>query len=83
MHGLGFAGELGIDEAFSWTLLSSLLVFNLGIEAVQLSIILVIFPALALLRRHAPLAGLSATGVIAAGVCAMGLVWFAERAFAL
>ena len=83
VHGLGFAGALGIDEAFSWTLLSSLLVFNLGIEAVQLSIILVVFPALALLRRHAPLAGLSATGVIAAGVCAMGLVWFAERAFAL
>ena len=83
VHGLGFAGALGIDEAFSWTLLSSLLVFNLGIEAVQLGIILVVFPVLALLRRHAPLAGLSATGVIAAGVCAMGLVWFAERAFAL
>ena len=48
----------------------------------QLGIILVVFPALALLRRRAPLAGLSATGAIAAGVCAMGLVWFAERAFA-
>ncbi len=82
MHGLGFAGALGIDAAFSWTLLSSLLVFNVGIESVQLGIILVVFPALALLRRRAPLAGLSATGAIAAGVCAMGLVWFAERAFA-
>jgi hypothetical protein len=83
VHGLGFASALGIDEAFSWTLLSSLLVFNLGIEAVQLTIILTVFPLLALLRRRAPLAGLSATGAIAAGVCAMGLVWFAERAFAL
>jgi hypothetical protein len=83
VHGLGFAGALGIDAAFSWTLLSSLLVFNAGIESVQLGIILVVFPALALLRRHAPLAGLSATGAIAAGVCAMGLVWFAERAFQL
>ena len=83
VHGLGFASALGIDEAFSWTLLSSLLVFNLGIEAVQLTIILAVFPVLALLRRRAPLAGLSATGAIAAGVCAMGLVWFAERAFAL
>jgi hypothetical protein len=83
VHGLGFAGALGIDEAFSWTLLSSLLVFNAGIEFVQLAIIAAVFPVLALLRRRAPLAGLSATGAIAAGVCAMGLVWFAERALSL
>jgi hypothetical protein len=83
VHGLGFAGALGIDEAFSWTLLSSLVVFNLGIEGVQLAIIAAIFPMLALLRRRAPLAGLSATGAIAAGVCAVGLLWFAERALAL
>ena len=81
VHGLGFASALGIDRAFSWTLLSSLFVFNLGIESVQLAIILTVFPLLALLRRRAPLAGLSATGAIAAGVCAMGLVWFAQRAF--
>ena len=79
IHGLGFADAFGIDQAFSWKLLSSLLVFNLGIEAVQLGIILAVFPLLALLRRRAPLAGLSATGAIAAGVCAMGLVWFVER----
>jgi hypothetical protein len=83
VHGLGFASALGIDRAFSWTLLSSLFVFNLGIESVQLGIILLVFPVLALLRRRAPLAGLSATGAIAAGVCTMGLVWFAERAFQL
>ena len=79
VHGLGFASALGIDRAFSWTLLSSLFVFNLGIESVQLAIIVLVFPVLALLRRRAPLAGLSATGVVAAGVCAMGLVWFAQR----
>jgi hypothetical protein len=83
VHGLGFASALGIDRAFSWTLLSSLFVFNLGIEAVQLTIILTLFPLLALLRRRAPIVGLSATGAIAAGVCAMGLVWFAERTFTL
>ena len=80
VHGLGFASALGLDRAFSWTLLSSLFVFNLGIESVQLAIILAVFPVLALLRRRAPLAGLSATGAIAAGVCAMGLVWFVQRA---
>jgi hypothetical protein len=79
VHGLGFASALGIDRAFSWTLLSSLFVFNLGIEAVQLAVILAVFPVLALLRRRAPLAGLSATGAMAAVACAIGLVWFFER----
>jgi hypothetical protein len=81
IHGLGFADALGIDQAFSWKLLSSLLVFNVGIEAVQIGIILAVFPLLALLRRRAPLAGLSATGAIAAVVSAAGLVWFLQRAF--
>jgi hypothetical protein len=80
IHGLGFADALGIDQAWSWTLLSSLLVFNVGIECVQLGIILAVFPVLALLRRRAPLAGLSTTGAIAGVVCATGLVWFAQRA---
>ncbi|MFJ1579067.1 MULTISPECIES: HupE/UreJ family protein [unclassified Streptomyces] len=81
VHGLGFAGALGIDEAFSWTLLWSLLVFNIGIEAVQLAIIALVFPLLTVLRRRAPTAGLWATGAISAGVCAMGLVWFTQRLF--
>ena len=80
VHGLGFASALGLDRDFSWSLLSSLLVFNLGIETVQLAIILAVFPALALLRRRVPVAGISATGAIATGVCAMGLVWFVQRA---
>ncbi|MEV6425546.1 HupE/UreJ family protein [Streptomyces sp. NPDC051662] len=81
VHGLGFAGALGIDEAFSWTLLWSLLVFNVGIEAVQLAIIAAVFPLLTVLRRRAPTAGLWATGAISAGVCVMGLVWFTQRLF--
>jgi hypothetical protein len=83
VHGLGFASALGIDRAWSWTLLSSLFVFNLGIESVQLGIIVVVFPLLALLRRRAPLAGLSTTGGIAAVVSATGLVWFVQRGLQL
>jgi hypothetical protein len=79
IHGLGFASALGIDEAFSWTLLWSLFVFNFGIEVVQLAIVAVVFPALALLRRRAPVAGMWVTGLVAAGVAVMGLVWFVER----
>lgn len=79
IHGLGFASALGIDEAFSWTLLWSLLVFNLGIEFVQLVIIALLFPALALLRRRSPVVGRWVTGLIAAGVAVMGLIWFVQR----
>jgi hypothetical protein len=79
VHGLGFASALGIDQAWSWTLLWSLLVFNVGIESVQLAIIMAVFPLLALLRHRRPVAGLWTTGVIAAAVTAMGLVWFVQR----
>ena len=83
VHGLGFAGALGIDEAWSWTLLWSLLVFNVGIEAVQLGIIAVVFPLLALLRRRSPRLGLGLGVAIAGIVTATGLVWFVERLLGL
>lgn len=81
VHGLGFAGALGIDEPLSWKLLSSLLIFNLGIEAVQLGIIAVVFPVLLLLRRRAPRAGFWASALVSAGVAGIGLFWFVERTF--
>lgn len=83
VHGLGFAGALGIDEAWSWTLLWSLLVFNVGIEAVQLTIIAAVFPLLMLLRRRSPTAGLWVTGAISAGVSLMGLLWCTQRLFGI
>ncbi|HWJ85988.1 MAG TPA: HupE/UreJ family protein [Cellulomonas sp.] len=79
VHGLGFAGALGIDEPWSWTLLWSLLVFNIGIETAQLAIIAVVYPVLAGVRRGSPRAGLWVTGAIAAAVAAMGTYWFVER----
>jgi HupE/UreJ protein len=79
IHGLGFAGSLGIQQAWSWQLLWSLVVFNLGIEAVQLGFIVLLFPLLALLRHKAPTAGLFVTGAIAAVVTVFGLVWFVQR----
>jgi len=83
VHGLGFAGALGIDEPFSWTLLWSLLVFNIGIEAVQLGIIAVAFPLLTLLRRRAPRAALWTGVVVASGVALVGLFWFVQRLLGL
>lgn len=83
VHGLGFAGALGINEALSWRLLWSLAVFNVGIEVVQLSIIAVVFPVLVLLRNRASGAARWTTGAIAAATSAMGLIWFVQRVFNL
>lgn len=79
VHGMGFAGALGIDHAWSWALLWSLLVFNLGIETVQLGLIVVIFPALMLLRRAQPRSALWLTGAIGVVVSVAGLLWFLQR----
>lgn len=51
LHGLGFASSLGIEEAGSWELVQSLLAFNVGIEVVQVALILLVFPLLLALRR--------------------------------
>jgi hypothetical protein len=80
IHGLGFAGALGIQQAWSWTLLWSLLVFNLGIEAVQIGLIVCLFPLLVLLRRRkSPTLSVLVTGSTAAVVMVFGLVWFVQR----
>ncbi|QEO14892.1 HupE/UreJ family protein [Agromyces intestinalis] len=83
VHGLGFAGALGIDEPWSWTLLWSLLVFNIGIEAVQLGIIALVFPALTLLRRRMPRTALWASVALATGITGTALVWFTQRVLGL
>jgi hypothetical protein len=79
VHGLGFASALGINEPWSWTLLWSLLVFNVGIEVVQLSIIAIVFPLLALLRHRSPRAFIWVTVALAVFVSVAGLVWFVQR----
>ncbi len=81
IHGLGFASALGIDAPWSWTLLWSLLVFNLGIEAVQIGLIALTFPLLVLLRRRAPRLAMWATGALAVAVTLAGLIWFVQRIF--
>lgn len=81
VHGLAFASTLAGYGLDPWTLASSLLGFNLGIEAFQLLIILATMPWLVLLARsriYGPfrVAGAALTGIAAAA-------WFAERAFGL
>ncbi|MFI2362833.1 HupE/UreJ family protein [Promicromonospora sp. NPDC019610] len=79
VHGVGFAGALGIDAAWSWTLLWSLLSFNVGIEAVQLGIIAVVFPLLVLLRVRAPRTARWVLLVGSAVIAAVALWWVVQR----
>ena len=78
VHGLAFASTLSGFGLDPWTLASSVLGFNLGIEAFQLLVILAAMPWLVLLARsrvYGPfrIAGAALTGIAAAA-------WFAERA---
>ncbi len=79
VHGLAFAATLtgfGFDP---WTLISSVLGFNLGIEAVQLLVILAAMPWLVLLARSSVYGPFRIAGASLTGIAAVG--WFAERAF--
>lgn len=77
LHGLGFAGALGIDERWSWQLLASLLAFNVGLELAQIALVVLLYPIVTLLRRS--VAGDQVLVAAAALVAAMGLAWFVER----
>jgi hydrogenase/urease accessory protein HupE len=80
-HGFGFAGllsELGLDRS---NRIASLLGFNIGIEIGQMVIILLIFPALFLLRRTRPYLGIMYAGSVALALVALG--WALERVFDL
>ena len=78
IHGLSFAAsltEFGLDPL---TMVSSVLAFNLGIEAVQLLVILVTMPWLLLLARTRAYPPFRAVGASVTGIAALG--WMGERA---
>lgn len=77
LHGLGFAGALSIDAGWSWSLLGSLLSFNVGIEIGQLLVIGLVFPLLLVVRRTPVRTVLPA--VVTTAVALVGLLWFAQR----
>jgi HupE / UreJ protein len=79
VHGLAFAATLtgfGFDP---WMLVSSVLGFNLGIEAFQLLVVVTAMPALVLLARSRVYRPFRVTGAALTGIAAAA--WFAERAF--
>jgi hydrogenase/urease accessory protein HupE len=81
IHGFGFAGvlrELGLPTQ---GLVRCLLSFNVGVEAGQLAIVLLLFPLAALIARWRY--GRQAQLVISAAIALCGLGWFLQRAFGL
>ncbi len=78
MHGLAFAStltEFGFDP---WTLVSSVLGFNLGIEAFQLVVVLATMPCLVLLARTRIYGPFRIAGSVLTMIAAAA--WLAERA---
>ena len=77
IHGLAFAETLAHLVVGRWERIVDLLGFNLGIEAMQLLVILATMPILLLLTRTPVFTPLRIVGALAAGLTS--LVWIAER----
>ena len=83
VHGFGFAGVLTEVELPQGRLLPALLGFNVGVELGQLAIVAVAWPLLRGLARIANgVPHRLAVEVGTAGVCALGVFWWIERAYA-
>jgi hypothetical protein len=77
IHGLAFAatvGELGLGR---WERVASILGFNLGIESMQLIVVVATLPSLVLLSRTFAYPMLRIGGALFAGFASVG--WIAER----
>jgi hypothetical protein len=79
VHGLAFAATLSGFGFDPLTLMSSVLGFNLGIEAFQILVILMTMPSLVLLARTRLCEPLRIAGAALTGIAAAA--WFVERAF--
>ena len=79
VHGLAFASTLAGFGLDTLTMVSSVLGFNLGIEAVQLLVILAAMPWLVLLARSRAYGPFRIAGAALTGIAASA--WLAERTF--
>lgn len=80
IHGFGFATVLGELDLQTTSLLTTLIGFNLGVEAGQLAIVAVFLPlAFSLRQTKAYKQGALVTG--SALIALLALIWLIERAF--
>jgi hypothetical protein len=78
VHGLAFAATLADFGLDPWTLASSVLGFNLGIEAFQVLVVLAVMPWLVLLARSRVYGPFRISGAALTGIASAA--WLAERA---
>jgi hypothetical protein len=80
IHGFGFAGALGEVGLPAGQVPAALALFNLGVEAGQLAILVVLLPLVFWLAKQP---WYRTTGVrVASGLIVLaGLFWFVERVF--
>jgi hydrogenase/urease accessory protein HupE len=78
IHGFGFAGALGEIALPKETLPTALAMFNIGVEAGQLVLLLGIVPLFAFLRKQT---WFSPKGMwaVSGAIVAVGLFWFVQR----
>jgi hydrogenase/urease accessory protein HupE len=77
VHGLAFAEALTELHLSGWPLARALLGFNLGVEAGQALVVLLLAPALTWLALQA--AGPRIERTLSAGIAGMGLFWLVQR----
>ncbi len=79
IHGLAFASTLSELGLGRWERVASILAFNLGIEGMQLVVVVATMPALMLLSRGKAYSFLRVCGALFAGLASLG--WIVERLF--
>lgn len=79
IHGLAFASTLAELGLHRWERVASIFAFNLGIEAMQLFVVVCIMPSLMMLSQTRLYPWFRIAGASFAGIAAAG--WIMERAF--
>jgi hypothetical protein len=79
IHGLAFASALSELGVSGWYRLVSIVGFNLGIEAMQLAVVVATLPSLLLLSRTRAYSPVRVSGALFAVIASIG--WIVERSF--
>lgn len=82
LHGFGFASALADIGLPQDAKLGALLLFNGGVEIGQIAVVLILAPALHLLRTHAPAASAPVARCASIALGAVAAYWVLERALA-
>lgn len=77
IHGWAFAATLGGLGLTRWDRVAGILSFNLGIEAMQMLVVVAILPSLLLMSRTRAYPVLRISGALFAGTASLG--WISER----